>query len=292
MRRKRRAKHEAAASPVHVVSAEPEYPDPELGRFRHHPPYSIWSAMKYVLFLSLLLWWLPTLGQMIAGYVGGRRAGGPWRGVAAAIVPVAAIVGLAWGAERGYLGPWLAGITGIPNAIGSGISWAIPPAEPYVRFALGYLGAFVDAVKGTLSMGQNGYLVTIVFAYIGGILAEQARREARLGRGTSVGVSISQPILAPLRHPLAGAWEEAHAERFDDLRKIPVRSALAPAAARPKPHKVDAQRADSGPDEGARPAGEPKAQPPRRELTAHDKEVATKRFVERALKQYEASHRR
>ena len=35
--------------------------------------YSFWSASKYVLVLSLILWWLPMFGQMIAGYVGGRR---------------------------------------------------------------------------------------------------------------------------------------------------------------------------------------------------------------------------
>jgi len=292
MRRRRRERAEADASPVLVKQAEPEYPDPELGHFRHHSAYSMWSAMKYVLFLSLLLWWLPTLGQMIAGYVGGRRAGGPWRGVIAAIVPVLAIVVLSWGAERGLLAPWLASLTAVPNAVGGAVSWAIPPAEPYVRFVLGYLGTFVGALKETLSMGSNGYLVTVVFAYLGGVLADQARREARVGRGTSVGVTITQPILASLRHPSPN-WEGRHPERFDDLRRIPVRSA--PVAATPvvraRPHKVDAPRANSGPEEGARPASEPKT-PEERKPSAHDKEVATQRFVERALRQYEATHRR
>lgn len=296
MRRKRRPESEADASPV-LVRSQAEYPDAELGHFRHHATYSMWSAMKFVLVLSFLLWWLPTVGQMIAGYIGGRRAGGPWRGAIAAILPVAAIVTLSWGAERGLLAPWLATITGIPNAVGGGIAWAVPPLEPYVRFVLSYLGTFVEAVKGTLAMGQNGYLVTVVFAYIGGILADQARREARFGRGTSVGVSISQPILTPFRHPSA-EWEDRHPERFDRLQKIPVRSAATakvPVEAptpRPKPHKVDARRADSGAEEGARLAGEPTPKPERKELTAHDQEAATRRFVERALKQYEATHRR
>ncbi|HEV8596036.1 MAG TPA: hypothetical protein VGR51_10970 [Thermoplasmata archaeon] len=278
------------------MRAEPEYPDNELGHFRHHPTYSMWSAMKYILSLSLVLWWLPTFGQMIAGYIGGRRAGGPWRGIAAAIVPVALIVALSWGSERGLLAPWLVTLTRLPNLIGGAVMWAVPPAEPYVRFVLAYMGTFVEALKSTLNMGQNGYLVTVVFSYIGGILADQARREARVGRGTSVGVSISQPIFAPFRHPVE-AWEDRHAERFDDLRKIPVRSAAVAAAhaappARGKPHKVDAPRADAGAEEGARAAEEPKAKPERRELTAHDKEAATRRFVERALRQYEATHRR
>src|SRR3989337_919678 len=69
--------------------------DPELrSMHRSHaaaPAFSFWSAVKYVTLLSILLWWLPTFGQMIAGYVGGRRAGSPWRGVAAALVPVVLI---------------------------------------------------------------------------------------------------------------------------------------------------------------------------------------------------------
>src|SRR3972149_10597485 len=64
----------------HAVKLAPEYPDEELGRFGHHASYSMWGAMKYVPVLSVLLWWLPTFGQMIAGYIGGRRSGGPGGG--------------------------------------------------------------------------------------------------------------------------------------------------------------------------------------------------------------------
>jgi len=297
MGRKRHREDEADASPgVHLGKAVSEYPDAELGHFRHHPTYSMWGAMKYILVLSLLLWWLPTIGQMIAGYIGGRRAGGPWRGVFAAILPVAFIVFLAWGAERGLLGPWLAGLTAIPAAIGTGLASLVPPATPYVQFTLGYLDAFVQSLRSTLSMGANGYLVTVVFAYIGGILADQARREVGAGRGTSVGISISQPILAPLRRPFFGG--EDRPQHFEDLHKIPVRAAAAQAGGPEhppgtrKPPKVETRSTDSGAEEGPRPAGTAEAAPERKERTAHDKEVATQRFVERALRQYEAAHRR
>ena len=295
MGRKRHREDEADASPgVHVGRKVHEYPDAELGHFHHRATYSMWSAVKYVFVLSLLLWWLPTVGQMIAGYVGGRRAGGPWRGIVAAILPVAFIVLLAWGAERGLLAPWLGALTGIPAGIGAFVGTAIPPAAPFVQFGLGYLDAFVRSLQGTLALGSNGYLVTIVFAYIGGILADQSRREASVGRGTSVGINISQPLLAPLRHPFAG-WAREEPEHFGDLRKIPVRAAAAaPEAPREakKPQKVETRSGDSGPEEGPRPAGEPAAKPEQKELTAHDKEAATRRFVERALRQYEAAHRR
>src|SRR3989304_2012749 len=128
--RKRRAGAAPAEDLVTHKRAAPEYPDNELGHFRHHPTYSMGGAMKYVLVLSLLLWWLPTIGQMIAGYVGGRRAGGPWRGAVAAIVPVVLIVILAWGADRGLLGPWFVSMTAIPGAIGGGLAATPPPPAP------------------------------------------------------------------------------------------------------------------------------------------------------------------
>ena len=33
------------------------------------------AGMWYVFILSILLWWLPVFGQMISGYLGGRKAG-------------------------------------------------------------------------------------------------------------------------------------------------------------------------------------------------------------------------
>ena len=298
----RRGRRQTEGEPPHAVRVVPDYPDAELDTFRHHPTYSMWGAVKYVLVLSLLLWWLPTFGQMIAGYIGGRRSGGPWRGVFAAILPCLLIVLLAWAAQRGFLAPWLASLTAIPGGIGRFVAEAVPPAAPYVTFVLGYLAAFVSALEGTLAMGSNGYLVTIVFAYIGGILAEQTRREAGTSKGTSVGIAIHQPFFGALRNP-STAWEGGHhrPEQFEDLDKIPVANAR-PAPPRPK---VDARRADIGPQEGPRGrSGHPtkdaatkaglKAEP--KAPDSHEKEIAreiaTRKWVERALRQYETAHRR
>jgi len=42
--------------------------DHEGKRFRSsRVVYSFWSASKYVFILSIMLWWLPMFGQMIAG---------------------------------------------------------------------------------------------------------------------------------------------------------------------------------------------------------------------------------
>src|SRR5207245_9527029 len=66
--------------------------DNEAGRFhREGPPCSFWSSSRVILILSFLLWWIQPAGPMIAGYVGGRRAGSPIKGVIAALMPIFAI---------------------------------------------------------------------------------------------------------------------------------------------------------------------------------------------------------
>jgi hypothetical protein len=145
--------------------------------------YSFWSAAKYTLILSLVLWWLPLFGQMIAGYVGGRRAGGPWKGVAAAIVPVICLYFVMTGFETGFLPSHIMGVAIAPAAIGASLSANLPFLAPYLEFSSEYVGAFVSALAGSSPYGINTYVVTVAFAYVGGILAEQSRREIEFTSG-------------------------------------------------------------------------------------------------------------
>ncbi|MCH7474360.1 MAG: hypothetical protein IIA27_06780 [Gemmatimonadetes bacterium] len=52
---------------------------------------SIPAAMAWILALSALLFWLPILGSLIAGYVGGSKAGSVGRAVAAVFLPGAIV---------------------------------------------------------------------------------------------------------------------------------------------------------------------------------------------------------
>lgn len=52
---------------------------------------SIVAASLWMLGISLLLFWVPTFGPLIAGYIGGRRAGSPGRGLLAALLPMLAL---------------------------------------------------------------------------------------------------------------------------------------------------------------------------------------------------------
>ena len=48
---------------------------------------SIVMAMIWMLVISILLIWLPPFGPLIAGFVGGKKAGGILRGLTAALLP-------------------------------------------------------------------------------------------------------------------------------------------------------------------------------------------------------------
>ncbi|MCU0852399.1 MAG: hypothetical protein MUC90_03980 [Thermoplasmata archaeon] len=145
--------------------------------------FSFWSAVKYVFIISLMLWWLPMFGQMIAGYVGGRRAGGPWKGVAASIIPVVSLFVLMTSFDNGYLPSHVFGVAIAPGAVGAYLTTNIPFLSPYLEFSSQYVGQFVDSLAGSSPYGINTYVLTVAFAYVGGVLAEQNRREIEFTSG-------------------------------------------------------------------------------------------------------------
>jgi hypothetical protein len=48
---------------------------------------SIFSGALWMVVLALLLFWLPVVGPLIAGFVGGRKSGGVGNAIIAAIIP-------------------------------------------------------------------------------------------------------------------------------------------------------------------------------------------------------------
>jgi hypothetical protein len=52
---------------------------------------SVVAGALWMLFLSIILFWLPVIGPLIAGFVGGRVAGSTGNGFLAAILPAIVI---------------------------------------------------------------------------------------------------------------------------------------------------------------------------------------------------------
>jgi len=179
-RRKKREKDQVTNSLMsRGVYRVPEIYDDEEGRSfkKAKVTYSFWSAVKYTTILSFLLWWLPIFGQMIAGYVGGRRAGTPWKGALAALIPVIIIFAVLGGIDMGWIPTTFFGIDFTPQAIMAAIGSYIPLIEPYLNFTMLYLDSFLAAIQSTTSLRLDSYIITVAFAYIGGILSDQTRRE-------------------------------------------------------------------------------------------------------------------
>jgi len=266
--------------------------DHELSLFHRHAGFSFWSGVRYILVLSVLLWWLPTVGQMISGYVGGRRTGAPWKGALAAILPLAVIFAAGYAIESGYFGLRADMFSSLPSTIVQSVSSTVPAVAPYVSFVVQYLASFVVAMKTTLSMGSNGYIVTVIFGYIGGIMAEQARHESSASRRSGVGVSISQPVV----HHHHAAQEDTKMPRIGrkdptelaTMRKLPATYTSSSPLSEPEPRHpkpAKAEPASTSNVSALQKQGKGKREPIKAP-GEHD-EVRIQHFVDQALSRYE-----
>jgi hypothetical protein len=149
----------------------------KVGLGSGHKPYSIWSAAKYILMISLMLYWLPLVGQMIGGFIGGRRAGSPLRAIIAALLPVIVLYSMSTALNTGIIPIRFQNATLLTYVLIKDALEKLPIASPYVSFATTYVGSFINELKTAASFKVGNYFITIAFAYVGGILSDQSRRE-------------------------------------------------------------------------------------------------------------------
>jgi hypothetical protein len=196
LRKRSRIRDEATSLLVRngVYHIADTYDDIEAKKFDGPVVYSFWSAMKYTFALSLLLWWLPVFGQMVAGYVGGRRAGSPSKGVVAAIIPVAFFFLFDRLVDMGIMPTVWFGIELSPAAIMALVGTYLPVIQPYLEFVNMYLTSFFSSLQTATELGFDSYIITVAFAYIGGVLSLQNRRElellAKMSRGNNTTVVL------------------------------------------------------------------------------------------------------
>ncbi|MFO7791756.1 MAG: hypothetical protein R6W73_02085 [Candidatus Saliniplasma sp.] len=176
--------------------------------------YDFWSGVKYTLILSALLWWLPLFGPMLAGYVGGRRTGGPKKGLAAAIsaLGVIAIVHLAFSYSLVPLS--VMELLKIPSALVA-TAYQRPMLAPYVNFLELYWSSFYASILGGLPYSPNSYVLTGIFAYIGGVISVEKKRE--LNDANSAGSTINIDLSSMNGQPNSN-------HRYTDRKKMLVNS--------------------------------------------------------------------
>jgi len=138
--------------------------------------YDFWSGVKYIVFLSAVLWWIPLFGPMLAGYVGGRRTGGPKKGLLASIVGLGIIGAVYYLLSYGYVYFAFESIIEYPDKV---IALATSHSffGPYLEFFQQYWTTFFERIWAGVPFGSNSYILTVIFAYIGGIISYEKRKE-------------------------------------------------------------------------------------------------------------------
>ncbi|MFO7992304.1 MAG: hypothetical protein R6U61_08460 [Thermoplasmata archaeon] len=138
--------------------------------------YDFWSGVKFTIVLSALLWWLPLFGPMLAGYVGGRRTGGPKKGVLAAITGLIVIAVFHFAFTHALFPSSVTATLNYPNMIVAA-AYQSQAIAPYARFMELYWGSFFTSILGGLPYSPNSYIITIIFAYVGGVISVDKVRE-------------------------------------------------------------------------------------------------------------------
>ena len=120
--------------------------------------------------MSLTLWWVPYLGPMAAGFMGGRKAGSFVRAIIVGVVScilVLLITGLlSVGVSALYAGEYAETVQGFS-------------AELYELLGAlsDYLETFIVVTDTGFEFEQSTYFLVGAMAAIGGVFAEQSRRE-------------------------------------------------------------------------------------------------------------------
>ena len=138
--------------------------------------YSFWSGVWYTAVLSVLLFWVPPFGQMIAGYVGGRKAGSPFKGLLAALLPMCLIFILFMLRFANVFVDPINRFLGLPGEGADYVSSNLPVLGPVFGFMSEYIYAFGSNLW-SYEFFIYPYVLTVIFGYVGGILSLQHRKE-------------------------------------------------------------------------------------------------------------------
>ena len=179
--------------------------------------YRFWLGVFYALVLVISLSWLPLFGPMIAGYVGGKRAGSPAKGTLAAIIVIGMLYVLS---APQVLASLPVNISASRDAFLASAVAQFPWLEPATGFIVSYTTPTVTLLSGKISYTPQSYSILMVFAYIGGTIAKQRREEIRLLALSRITSSLAvQPITLPMPHHSAAPIYPSSGMSFEDYRR-------------------------------------------------------------------------
>ena len=182
---------------------------------------NIGSAIRFTLLLSLLLWWIPIIGQAVAGYVGGRKAGTAARGTAAALVSVVVLIGVVMVISSGIIGGFNFMKTD-PSELVAAVGMDFPLLGSLFSLILMLIQSAFSMLTGKTATGLSIYVIIVVFGLVGGAIAEQHAKEAARKAKDSEKPFIPRSLAAYVKGKKLGY------ENFDDRLSIQQSSAQEP----------------------------------------------------------------
>ena len=139
--------------------------------------YDTRSGTLLTIVLLFLLGWIPMIGQMVSGFVGGRRSGSPLRGFTASLIGTFTVL-LIMFLFRELIRGINATLLTDPEGEIAVLAYSYPVLEQMLDAALGYGRQLFGNADFTIDYAT--YMIAIPFGVIGGIFADQAQKETRL----------------------------------------------------------------------------------------------------------------
>ena len=139
--------------------------------------YDTRSGTFLTTILLFILGWIPMIGQMVSGFVGGRRAGSPMRGFFATVFGTFITLLIMFLTVEG-LNAINSALINDPEGEIAAIAATSPVLQQLLDTSLEYARSLFGHSDFTIDYGM--YMITIPFGVIGGIFANQAQKEARI----------------------------------------------------------------------------------------------------------------
>ena len=111
-----------------------------------------------------------------------------------------------------------------PSAITTALASQFPIINSYLIFVSMYLQNFFSSLSSVGQLGANSYIITVAFAYIGGVLSQQNQREmaliARLSQGNKTTVVLEGNNFTSATTPKEAADAKRRSFGFEGLHNV------------------------------------------------------------------------
>ena len=135
------------------------------------------SAIRWTFLLSMLLWWVPLVGQAAAGYIGGRKAGTAVRGMVVTGITALILIGIIMVLGAGIVGGFEF-LNTEPSVMAAALEADFPVVGSILAALVWFMQGVASTVIGTTSLKIPIYIITVVFGFVGGAIAEMHKKEA------------------------------------------------------------------------------------------------------------------